>query len=1124
MIRLHRRIASACIPFAFLVLLGAFPAAASAEVKMWEDTLELPTYLKGPDDPNPMFFRPLSYQGASRVVYPYPLQENLTNRRETKAWKALYLENEYIKLCVLPEIGGRLFYATDKTNGYEMFYRQHVIKPSNIGMLGAWISGGVEWCVFHHHRASTFLPVNYRLADNPIDGSKTIWIGEIEPRHRMKWSIGITLYPGRSIVEAVIRMVNRTPETHSILHWANVAVHVNDDYQVIFPPSTKYGVYHAKNEFVHWPVARDRYRGVDYEGVDLSWWKNHPNPVSIFAHDLQEGFLAGYDHGRRAGLMHVANPHTVPGAKLWEWGPGPEGSMWDTKVLTDADGPYAELMAGAYSDNQPDYSWIKPYEVKTAVQTWYPLRETGGAKSANENAAVNLEVIDGRTIFLAFNVTQSHPGARVSLTAGDGVLLDERVDLDPATPYAIELPMPQYMEETGLEGALFSADGECLVRYRPETVEAPDELPPAVEPPPAPADIESAEELYFTGLRIKQFHNARLDPNAYFEEALRRDPLDSRCNIQLGLDAAARGLDGEAERFFKNAIERITKNYTRPRDCEAHYRLGVLLKRLGRPDEARDNLYRAAWDLEFRAAAYYQLAELNAQQGDMVKALECADESLAVNAINTRALTLRAAALRHLDRDEEAMRAAGRALGIDMLDFRAMNEHALALDALGRGLPAVSARREFERAIGDSPETRLEIAVEYRNAGMDGEAIRLLEDAVASETPGLCDYPTIHYYLAYLHERAGKPGAAELYQKAAGMPHGFCFPFRLETRDVLARAIEVNPGDARAYYYLGNLMYDRQPHEAIGHWEKAVELEPSLAIAHRNLGWGYWYAGNDIEKAIAAYKRAIDANPDDPRYYVELDSLMERNGASAEARLAILRPNHETLTRLEPALTREILALVLAGEYDTAIECLDTHYFHIQEGNRGLHDIHVDAHLLRGLSRLDNDPDAALEDFLRADDWPENHQVGRDRNYDRNPQIAYLAGAAYKASNQLDVAAAMFRRAAGEAGSRRGGNGLLLYYRGLAQSELGDGDAAAECFNRLIESGQRSLEREDGEDFFAKFGGGETADARAARAHLSIGLGKLGLGETAAARDAFQQAAKLDPANPWALHFADQTK
>ena len=195
--------------------------------------------------------------GCSETHLSVRLQDHLIHDRVDKTYTALNLENEFVKLVRAAGNRRTLFTATDKTNQYDFFYQQHVIKPALIGMLGAWISGGVEWCAFHHHRNTTFMPVDYTLVEN-ADGSKTIWFGETERRHRMSWLIGLTLYPDRSYVEATIKFFNRTAQPNSILYWANVAVHVNDDYQVIFPPDVQVATYHSKIDFTYWPIAQGK--------------------------------------------------------------------------------------------------------------------------------------------------------------------------------------------------------------------------------------------------------------------------------------------------------------------------------------------------------------------------------------------------------------------------------------------------------------------------------------------------------------------------------------------------------------------------------------------------------------------------------------------------------------------------------------------------------------------------------------------------------------------------------------------------------------------------------------------------------------------------------------------------
>ena len=248
-----------CTKMLAALLLLPIPAlAAQADaVTLYERDEIIPTYLSGPPDPNPMFFFGRESQGAAGRIYPYPLYDNLTNERGEKNYHLVYLENAYVKIGIAPEIGGRLLLALDKTDNYDFIYHQHVIKPALIGLIGAWISGGIEWNIPHHHRASTFLPVPWRAEEN-ADGSKTIWVGEMEIRDRMSWAVGYTLHPASSVLTCSVRILNRTPTAHSMLCFANVAVSANDQYQIIFPPDTQWVTFPAKREFAAWPIARSR--------------------------------------------------------------------------------------------------------------------------------------------------------------------------------------------------------------------------------------------------------------------------------------------------------------------------------------------------------------------------------------------------------------------------------------------------------------------------------------------------------------------------------------------------------------------------------------------------------------------------------------------------------------------------------------------------------------------------------------------------------------------------------------------------------------------------------------------------------------------------------------------------
>ena len=1087
-------------------------AAGQEAVRVWEEELVLPSYRLGEPDPNPMFYRNESYQGAQKRIYPYALMDGITGEKTTERFKAVYLENEYIKLCVLPELGGRLFYATDKTNGYEFFYRQHVIKPALIGMLGAWISGGVEWCVFHHHRNTTYMPVDYAMQDNP-DGSKTIWIGETERRHRMRWIIGMTLHPGRSLIDVEVRMINRTALPNSILYWANVAVHVDDDYQVIFPPSAQIATYHSKNDFVHWPIGQGPYRDADYSGVDLSWWKNHPHQVSCFAWNLQEDFMGGYDHGQDAGLVHVGNHNIVCGAKLWEWAPG---NIWDTKILTDSDGPYAELMVGAFSDNQPDYSWIKPYEVKTFKQAWYPVRGIGAFQKANRDAAVSLDPKD-RKVRLGFHVTSQLKDARITLRTSDRMIINETVTIGPGQPFVKEMALASEVKATDCIATLADSDGRVLLAYQPAEPKPRPDLPDTVKAPAKPEDIATIEELYLTGMRIQQIYNPSVDPMVYFDEALKRDPGDVRTNTAVGIHYYRLADYHKAEEHLRRAVTRMTTDYTRPIDTESFYHLGLTLKALEQWDAAYHAFYRATWDYAFHSTAYYQLAVLSCRRGQFDAALEQINESLSTNQRNNSAADLKAGILRHLGQPAQAESICRQLLEEDPLDFHALNEVILSAKQDGRQAAAAQSLALQKTRMRGDVQSYLELATDYMNCGMTQEAIDVLDQVSRTS------YPLVQYYLGFLYGQAGcNDEAKAAFESASSRPWQGCFPFRQETVKVLNAALEVQPNDARAYYYLGDYFYDLQPDNAMSLWEKARKLDPSLAVVHRNLGWGYDRHRSDAAAAIAGYETAIQHDPDDPRFYLELDDLYEKANTEPARRLAMLQSQPSIVAKRKDLLIRKIGLLVVNGNYDEAISLLTSNRFFISEGGgRELGTAYVDAYVLRGLSCLQNARnEEAMRDFTAAAEYPENLSQESTRNEQRTSQVQYLTAKAVAALGDSKKAEALYRVVVET--SVPGDRSLGRYYQALAARQLGDDQKATEIGNALVEEGTRRLRGTGDIDFFAKFGQLKTSQSRRADAHFILGLGLSVQGKTKEAQNQFEQAVNFNKTHVWAGYYMSQ--
>jgi tetratricopeptide (TPR) repeat protein len=1097
----RRALAGVLLALGALLAGGAAGATEPTPVRAWEEPITLPTYPVGPAEPNPMFYAGRQYQGAKGPVYPYPLLDQLSDTRVDRAWRALWLENEYVKLSVLPEIGGRIFSAVDKTNGYSFFYGQHVVKPALIGMLGAWISGGVEWNVLHHHRASTFMPVQSAIAENP-DGSGTIWIGETERRHRMRWVIGITLRPGRSYVEVSVRMLDRTPLSHSILYFANPAVHANEGYQVLFPPDVAWTTFHAKVDFSPWPIARGRFMGTDYApGTDLSWWKNHPKPISFFVYHSDLDFFGGYDHGRRAGVAHVADHETVPGKKLWEWGNGPDGRMWDG-ILTDEDGPYIELMAGGYSDNQPDYSWIEPGETKTLVHHWYPIRELEGLEAANLEGALNVSV-EGRTARIAANSTSRREGARVRLAVADRTLFEEEATVAPDLPFVREVRLGPDVREEDLRLSLLSSDGAELVAAHHVSAPATPE-PPPYAPPPAPEDVASVEELVLAGRRLEQFYNPYYDAEPYYREALRRDPGHSGAHLALGLRALEQGRNEDAERHFAEAVARLTANHTRARSGEAQYLHGLALVALGRDEAARGELAAASWDQAFAGPASLAEARLESAHGRTEHALDLLERVRSSEPGSTAALALQAALLRHAGRADAAMRAASAALDLDPLDPLAARERALArgAGASAEPDPALDATERSARRSLDEDVYALEAAHDYAAAGLLDDALAVLETRLPADEPAAAADPLVAYTIGALRERRGETDLARTwYRRGRQLPPDYCFPFRLESVGVLERAKAADPGDPRAPYYLGNLLYDLQPERAIGEWEKARALDPGFARVHRNLAFAYARTRDDLAGAIASQEKAVSIEKTEPRLYYELDRLLAWSKAPLGRRLAWLQDRPETVARRDLTRGRLARVQVLLGRLDDALETLATGRYHVWEGERGLHEVYVEARLERGRKRLAaGDAEGALAEFKATEAIPPNIEVGAAAG-SHLAAVRYHEGLALRALGREADAEAAFGEASEAAIPTPEGH----YWVGQALQSRGRTAEARSHFSRLSEASAEAVDEHL-----------PLERRMAAREHLAHGLylrslGLLGLGRDAEARATLARALDADP-------------
>jgi len=1035
------------------------PVGETGSVKAWQEPVVMKTWLPAAPDPNPLFLEKRVYQGSSGKVYPLPVIDRIATEPCEHSWQAVHLENEYLRVMILPEIGGRIHVGYDKISGYDFFYRQNVIKPALVGLAGPWISGGVEFNWPQHHRPATFLPVDVTI-EREEDGSVIAWCSDHDPLSRMKGMHGVCLRPGCAFIELRVRLYNRTWDTQTFLWWANAAVRVHEHYQSFFPRDVRYVADHARRAITEFPCSLGTYYGIPYgeralRGVpadqmppnfvpdgsypanDLSWYANIPVPTSYMIVNSREDFFGGYDHADGAGMVHVADHRIAPGKKQWTWGNHEFGYAWD-RSLTESDGPYVELMAGVYTDNQPDFSFLAPGETKTFSQFWYPIREIGVPDVANLHSALRVRCESGQAR-IHLLVTRALHSATVRISALGQEPVFWSGALRPESPAIITLPLPDGGESWVLE---LESAGDVLLRY------APAEIQPAPEPmaatePPAPEEIVTVDELYLTGLHLEQYRHATRSPEPYWREALRRDAGDSRANNALGRLHLRRGEFSQAESSFRTAIARLTGRNPNPYDSEPYYNLGMALQLQDRIDEAYDAFSRAAWSAGWRGPACHRLAEIDIRKRRFADAMDHLNRSLRADADNANARNLRAAVLRRIGRPAEAEAELDTILALDPLD----------------------AWSRFQRT-GEAPADtgkRLDVAFDCIRAG-------LLDDAERALAPGTGAMEL--YTRAFLLHLRGDASDA-IYAQAAVADSTYVFPSRLEEMMVLEAAIAAHPADARAPYYLGNLLYDRRRHrDAIAQWEKAAALDPGFATVWRNLGIAFYNVEHDAQKSREAFRRARIAAPLDARILYEEDQLRKRLGDHPAERLAALEA-HSGLVARRDDLSVELAALYNhVGRPEDALGLLGSRQFQPWEGGEGLVlSEYVRAQLLLGCALLARgDAHRAVECFEAAHHPPQSLSEARHL-LANSSNIEFWLGEAWAAVGELSRAAQHWQRAERQRGDFQQMQvqtySEMTYWSALALRRLGRNDEADALFAAILAYAESLGKKTPAIDYFA---------------------------------------------------------
>ena len=894
-----------------LVGSAQLPAQAPQPVRVWDSTLTLPSYAEGAPDPNP----PFDIFSDGRPNYPYTIRDRLTDRRAPRAWRALWLENEYLRCTVLPELGGHLYSCTDKLNGREMFYANTAIKLASIAYRGSWAAFGVEFNFPVSHNWMTTSPVSAAAAMD-FEGNGSVWVGNIDRVYGMEWIVQLTLRPGRAVLEQHTRLYNRSDVRRRFYWWTNAGVQVSDDSRIIYP--MRFTASHGFRDVDTWPVDR--------RGTDNSVVGNHRfGPVSRFSHGSREPFMAVWHPRLDAGVVHYSSPSDLPAKKIWSWSADADGLDW-RRALSDDSSAYVEIQAGLFRD-QETYAYLQPHERIRFSAYWLPIRQLGGLTRATPDAAVNLQREasgDSATVTVALNVTRSLPDATIELRSGAASIVSERASLSPAVTWRARSRVassagPLTFALRDRSGAVLLAHTEGVYDFTPDSLIRTGPVPSRRTAAPAERSegewLELADEMERNGAMLGAF--------AAYRAGLARFPSSLPLERAAGRLAVTLLQYPLADSLLSDAVARVST------DHEAAYYLA--LARLARGDTLRGRLLLEQVQQfgALRPAAAYRLAALDARVGDLPTAYARVRRAMqdAPGAARLAGVAAMLARAQGLVRE-------GRSV---LTSARAANPTSpfLAWEANRAWSPDTATLRD----LAADPERILEIATEYLRFGLYREALDLLTTdlptaGVVAE-PGMPRpeaYPLLAYYRGWLRERLGGSAAAD-WAAASRMPTTYVFPNRPETFAVLGAALAADPRDATALHLLGNLaMSGGMLDSAIASWRRAAAIEPRIPTLHRNLGYALLAAGRGPAEARAAFEDGARYDSLNVGVYLGLDSTLVLSGGGATERARALDRFPVPDSMPASLVYRYARLLADAGRFDDAERRMRGRFFPRREG------------------------------------------------------------------------------------------------------------------------------------------------------------------------------------------------
>ncbi|MEO6909482.1 MAG: DUF5107 domain-containing protein, partial [Edaphobacter sp.] len=882
-----------------MVLAGTLAVACGsveAQVKVWQGSITLPTYEEGAPDPNP----PFDTYGTTKFSYPYTLRENLTGQKTEHVWRAVFLENKYLKCTVLPDIGGHLYTCIDKINGQSMFYANPSIKKAQIGYRGAWAAFGVEYNFPVSHNWVSMSPVDFAFASNP-DGSASVTVGNIDRVYGMQWGVEVVLRPDSTLLEERVTLYNRSDVRHRYYWWNNAGVEVWDDSHIEYP--MRYAASHGFTEVRHWPVGP--------EGKDYSIIKNQTDgPVSYFVHGSHEPFMGIWNPKTDAGVVHYAEYSELPAKKIWSWGSDADGLGW-RKALSDNNSAYVEVQGGLFR-NQETYAFLDPGQVIRFSEYWMPVRGTGGISRANKIGVVFFNT-HGSDVSASLNVNEPIAGAQLRLSLNGKTLWSGTADLTPEKLWSHSVSVKDSSAKVTFE--LKDRAGNMLLQHTDGKYDWDADSTINVGPQHiySTPDVADRNEGDWLQLATNQELNGKtVLALTTYKEALAKYP--ESFSLQKAAGRLAASLQHYAE--AKKLLQAVQKQDTP--DAEIAYYLGIAEDGLGQMREAQTDYEVAYRQAEFRSRAAARIGAMLARQGNLHEA-----QAFLKDAVEAAPLDIRVK-----EQLEAVTRAAGDTAQADQLAHLDLAAH-----PMSDFLKEETGTPDLPHLAAD-PYRVLRVATEYMDLGLYQKALTVLartypEVPVDRSEPGSVlpqKHPLVLYYAAYCKAKLGK-GANTDWKSAEQLSPSLVFPSTPMDRVVLEAALAANSNDATAQYLFGTLLFSKAQYDpAIEHWTAAKHLSPKLPILDADLGKAWLHLKGNSQRALASFREGTENDPKNADIYVGLDEAMSLNGVSAQERAAALG-RYPAVTDNAPAPAAMPANLVYqlaltraeAGQYEQAL-------------------------------------------------------------------------------------------------------------------------------------------------------------------------------------------------------------